>query len=433
MKILRLTAENVKRLTAVEITPDGGSVVVIGGENEAGKSSVLDAIEMALGGQKRLPAEPIRRGADSAKVIADLGDFIVTRRFTKSGTTLTVTNRDGAKYPSPQALLDGLVGRLTFDPLAFASMDPDPQAVTLRALAKIDTSDLETARKQAYDERTLVNRDVTQTEGLLAKQPAHPNVGIERESLDALTQQLRESEKSAKAAAEASQAVALSAQRIETKQANVSSLSDRVDRLRYELEQAEGELAAEEMTVAVVTDEHAAKVEARDKALAAVPDRAALMTQIADIESRNRLVVENQKRAETQSQVAERKAAAEALTARIERLDAEKVERLAAATFPLVGLGLDDQGVTWQGLPFSQASTAVRTRVSVAIGLALNPTLKVLLVRNGNDLGPKNLQLIADLATAAGAQVWIERIDGAKGLPTIVIEDGTTVPQTVNA
>jgi hypothetical protein len=104
---------------------------------------------------------------------------------------------------------------------------------------------------------------------------------------------------------------------------------------------------------------------------------------------------------------------AERLTSDIEDTDTEKAQRLAAAKFPVEGLGISDAGgVTWNGLPFEQASTAVRTRVSVAIGFALNPKLKILLVRNGNDLDAKNLQLLADLAKEAGGQVWVERIAG---------------------
>ena len=43
MKIVQLTAENVKRLTAVSIAPDG-NLVQITGRNGQGKASVLDAI-----------------------------------------------------------------------------------------------------------------------------------------------------------------------------------------------------------------------------------------------------------------------------------------------------------------------------------------------------------------------------------------------------
>jgi hypothetical protein len=433
MKILRLNAENIKRLSAVEITPDGSPVIVIGGENEAGKSSVLDAIEMALGGEKRLPAEPIRRGAKSARVIADLGDFVVTRRFTASGTSLTVTNREGAKYPSPQALLDGLVGRLTFDPMAFAAMKSDVQAATLRALAKIDTTKIDADRKAAYDERTLINRDITQTQALLATAPNHPECGIEPEKADALTAELDTADELASKAAAADRNVAVLAARVQAAGDRAREARHLIESLQEQLAKAEAAEEEAALAATLAEDAHAAAVTAAKRAAAAVPDRAALRAQVAAIDARNQKVAENRQRARLETALTDRQASAENLTARILQLDERKADLLASATFPIAGLGLDDQGVTWNGLPLSQASTSVRTRVSVAIGLALNPTLKVLLVRNGNDLGEKNLKLLADLAAEAGAQVWLERIAGGNGLPTVVIEDGTVLGQAVRA
>jgi hypothetical protein len=417
MKILALSAENIKRLSAVEIKPDGSSLVVIAGENEAGKSSVLDAIEMALGGEKKLPAEPLRRGADKGRVVLDLGDIVVTRRFTKTGTSLTVTNRDGAKYPSPQALIDGLVGRLTFDPLAFASMKDADQATTLRALAHINTSDLEADRKAAYDERTLVNRDVTQATATLATLPAkHADVGETVETFEALTAELEQADQLAQAAADAARAEATAEAARDAAGQRAAVALALVEELREKLAAAETASEEAEMAVSTSADTLAAAMRARARADERVPDRVALRTKIADIERRNQCVRENQQRAKLEAQQTERQADADRLTARIDALDAEKAKRLTSASFPLPGLGLDDTGVTWQGLPFAQASTAVRTRVSVAIGLALNPKLRVSAGQKRQRPRPEEPQLIAELAAAAGAQVWLERIDGGERL-----------------
>ena len=128
MKIIELQAENVKRLKAVDITPDG-TLQIIGGKNAQGKSSVLDAIWLALGGGKATKETvlPIREGESKASVTLDLGDLVVARSWTLKGTTLKVTAKDGATYRSPQKMLDELVGRLSFDPLAFTRLSAREQ------------------------------------------------------------------------------------------------------------------------------------------------------------------------------------------------------------------------------------------------------------------------------------------------------------------
>ena len=137
LTILQLTAENVKRLHAVDIKPDG-SLVIIGGRNAQGKSSVLDSIEFALGGDPSAKM-PVRRGEANARVVVNLGEIVVKRTFTAAGgTSLVVTNADGQKQSSPQTILDKLTGALTFDPLAFSRQKPAAQAETLRALVGLD-------------------------------------------------------------------------------------------------------------------------------------------------------------------------------------------------------------------------------------------------------------------------------------------------------
>lgn len=123
MKILRLEAENIKKLKVVAINPNG-NVVQITGPNGSGKSSVLDSIYYALAGAKDIPSQPIRRGQLKAHVTLELGEITVTRKFSKdTGTSLVMEAKNGARFPTPQRLLDDMLGKLTFDPLEFSRMD----------------------------------------------------------------------------------------------------------------------------------------------------------------------------------------------------------------------------------------------------------------------------------------------------------------------
>jgi hypothetical protein len=164
-KISRVEAKNVKRLVTIDIqTP--GSTIVIRGQNAQGKSSVLDAVAMALGGEKLCPAEPIRRGEKTAIARVTLDDGMVAERrweTLKDGrvkTKLEVRGPEGGVLASPQGVLDKLVGPLSFDPEAFARAEPKAQLATLRTLTGVNTGALEVKRADAFASRTEVNREL---------------------------------------------------------------------------------------------------------------------------------------------------------------------------------------------------------------------------------------------------------------------------------
>ena len=169
MKILKLQLENFKRISVVEIKPDG-NLVQITGKNGAGKTSVLDSIWVTLEGATHLQSVPIRKGADKATIQLTLGgdkaELIATRtiRAKKEGggfnTTLTVETAEGFRAPSPQEAMDKLMGRITMDPLAFTRMKPEAQYDQLRAFVPdVDFDEIAAKNKSDYTKRTEVNRD----------------------------------------------------------------------------------------------------------------------------------------------------------------------------------------------------------------------------------------------------------------------------------
>src|SRR5216684_451609 len=197
MKILRLTAENFKRLRVVEIIPDPATnLIQVRGRNGAGKSSVLDAIWAAVGGGDAQPSRPVRKGEDKAIIRLDLGDVVVTRRFNaeKATTDLRLEAADGARYGSPQTMLDRLIGAVAFDPLEFTREKPRAQLERLRALVKlpIDVDALDAQSALDYAARTDVNRDAAALRVRLDSVPADPDDAVLGDPIDvpALTQRL---------------------------------------------------------------------------------------------------------------------------------------------------------------------------------------------------------------------------------------------------
>lgn len=394
MKIIRLTAENVKRLKAVEISPDG-TLQVISGRNAQGKTSVLDAIWLALGGgsaAKGTP-RPIRDGEDQASVTLDLGELTVTRTWKGGKSTLAVTAADGARYSGPQGVLDALVGQLSFDPLAFTRLSAREQREALLNLVELDVdlADLDIRRKARFEARTEVGRQVKTLGNVPAPDPGVPAEPVSATDLiDQITAATRLAEQ----------------QQVES--AEVAKLQALVERLEAELEQARSSLASARLSVEWHRE---------------VPDVAALRAQLAQVEETNQRVRANAAQVEKAAEKDRLQAEYDEHTAAIANLDTYKADALARASFPVEGLGFDDDGVTYQGVPFAQASSAEQIRVSLAMAMSLNPRLRVIRILDGSLLDADSMALIAEMAGERDYQVWVERVADGSGVG-VVIEDG---------
>jgi hypothetical protein len=391
------------RLEAVEIEP-GGNVVVVAGRNGQGKTSVLDAIWLALGGGQAArdtnTTRPIRDGQDSASVTLDLGDLKVTRRWSGEKTTLKVESADGARFNSPQQMLDGLVGRLSFDPLAFAQQDERSQLETLLSLVELpfDPAKLDGQRRALYEDRTIVGREVKTLEGHLAGLPDVPD--------DVPTDEVSAAELMTQAQAGQEQR-AVHAE-LERRRRNAQG---RVEELREQFRLAKAELDAAGDAI---------------DGLSPLPDVESITAQLASIEDTNRQVRAAAERRQVAATLDVKRGEYEAHTQKIEMLDQEKADAVAAAKMPIDGLGFTDDGVTYRGVPFKQASAAEQLRVSLAMAMALNPEIRVVRITDGSLLDSDSLRLIEEMAADQDFQVWLEVVDET-GKVGVLIEDGSVV------
>lgn len=410
MVIKFLECDNIKRVKAVRIDPTT-PLVIIGGNNAQGKTSVIDAIEFALGGKSRVPSEPVRRGERKAHIVVDMTDIVVKRTFADDGgTTLIVESKDGARFNRPQDMLDKLVGTLSFDPHEFIRLPMKDQAKLLRELVGIDFTDLDQQRKDLYEERTLVNRQVKQAEGGVASAAHHPNAPSIEVDVAKVSQELQ--------AAINTNGSADSAER------NQSSAADRCKEIDEEVARLEGSIAtlkAERETKASIASGQANPV--------ARIDLAPIQAKLHNAEAINRQVRDNANRVTLKKQLDQHIAKSSEISTQIDSIDRVKGEMLAEAKFPVAGLSFNDDGVLLNGLPFDQASGAEQLRTSVAMGLALNPQLKVLLVRDGSLLDENSMAILKEMAEKSEAQVWLERVgEGAEC--SVVIEDGMVKEST---
>jgi hypothetical protein len=426
MKIVRLNAENVKRIKAVEITPDG-AVQIVAGRNAQGKSSVLDSIWMALewrASGKATP-RPIRDGEDTARVRLDLGDIVVTRKWAGDKTTLLVEAADGAVYQRPQEMLDALVGGLSFDPLAFTQQGAREQVQTLLGLVDLpfDPADLDAQRQALFDRRHVVGQDKARAKGALESMLA-PAAGVpgEEVSSSGIVAELTAAQKQTMDNEGVRSAAVHARMRVEQAQVYETSAIADVEEAREALQSAEASLesAAADVREAVKL---ATGADERVTALAPDPDLTTFSARLAAVEETNRGVREARAYLEKKSALAEVDKQYVALTAQIDALDKKKADGLAAATFPIEGLSFGEGGVTYNGVPFCQSSSGEQLKVSLALAMAMNPTLRVIRITDGSLLDSENMALIEKMATDADFQVWVERVGDADQVG-VVIEDG---------
>lgn len=405
MHIIKLEVENVKRLRAVEVEPTG-ALIQVSGRNEQGKTSLIDSIAYAMGGERLVPEEPIRRGARSARVAIDLGELKVERRWSRKGSVLKVTDRDGNAQKSPQKLLDQLVGALTFDPLEFSGMDRPKQADVLKALLGISFEDLDERRREMYEGRTTVNRDLKAAEVTLAGLDAYPDAPDDEVVVSELI-----AERDRRAAH--NDTMDLLTDKIETAKEGLKVYQEDLQQLQTTISGIEARLESDQ---AELKGMEARDVEETTK-------------QIEGAETTNAQVRGKRSYLKVKVAVKGLRETSETESDKIEKIDQEKRDLMAAAEFPVEGLGFDDDGmVTLEGLPFNQASHAQTLRVSVAMGIAMNPALRVMLIREGDHLDAENLRTVSDMAEDSGTQVWMERVNPGEGC-AVIIEDGRVVDQ----
>ena len=409
MKIVKLTAENIKRLVAVEITPDG-DMVMITGKNKQGKTSVLDSIWWALAGTKHIQASPIRKGQTKARIKLELGELTVERKFTKGGengekinTSLVVTNSEGAKYPSPQTMLDALLGELSFDPLGFMRLSPADQREAFKQFVDEDLDALEAQSKDAYDRRTRVNREAKERRAQAEALPV-PTKTVDLINVDDLIGKLDEAGKH-NSELEKRKAGREQAER------DLKAIEHRIDQLEEQLRNARGE-----------HDELEAKINNAEP-LPEPINTSDLRAEIKEAEAKNEVTKQMAKRSSLEAEAEQFEKSSAELTDLIDSLSKRKADAIAGAELPIEGLALDDKQVLFNDVPLDQASDAEQLRISVAIAASLNPKLRVIRVRDGSLLDSDGLKLLGEFAQEHDMQVWVERVDES-GEVGFVLEDG---------
>lgn len=429
--ILAVEVNDFKRLSVFRATLERTGLNIITGENGAGKSSAIDALVSAITGD--LPTVPIRKGATKAKVVVKTPDLIITRRFTEAGSYLEVTNHDGLSYKSPIALLTKGRTPVMFDAGQFAEMKPGDRTAELLRICPVDLDLAKNAadRKKAFDERTVVNRDMKRIEGLLASLPKPPETPPERVDVVALTEALeglRERERGfQKKRQELKDDIA--GQVFATK--SLQNQDHKITELELALDQARTErtrLAEIEHLCIAATNASQGIV---DTFPDLKPEADKIKADIQRAEQVNAAVEECRQQAQAiaaaTGELTDAKKLSETHTTAIDNLDNERAIAIRGAKFPHPGMMIDDHNdIQLDGLPFDQACTSTQYIVGIALAAAAQPTVRVAFIRHGGNLDSNNLAKVDEYARAHSIQVIAEIVQSNRE-GCIKIVDGASV------
>lgn len=400
VKITQLEAENVKRIRALTLTPAANGLTVIGGRNNQGKTSSLDAIVWALGGERYRPSQAGREGsAIPPRLRLELSNGIVVERSGEKGT-LKVTDASGRK--AGQQLLNSFVEQLALDmPRFMQSTSKEKASVLLRVIGLEEQVEaLERREKEVYAQRRTIGQLADQKGKYARELPFWPDAPEEPVSALALIQRQQD-------------ILARNGEN-QRKRERAKKLAEQLAIARQQLEEAQRRYEQ------LVLDCETAQSSALDLLDESTEE---LERDLQDIEAVNSKVRVNQDRARALAEAREYSDRYAALTEELEAVRRQRTDLLQGAELPLPGLSVEDGELTYQGRPWDCMSGSDQLKVSAAIVRALKPECGFVLLDKLEQM---------DLETLGEFSAWMEA-EGLQGIATrvstggecsIIIEDG---------
>ena len=407
VKIMALEAENVKRIKAVALTPAPTGLTLVGGNNNQGKTSVLDALAWALGGEKFRPDAAVREGAVApAHLKVKLSNGVVVERKGKN-SSLTVTDPTGRR--SGQQLLNAFVEPLALDlPRFMDASDKEKADILLRIIGigdALQTRDREI--KALYDKRTFTGQLAQQKKNFAEELIYYPDVPEEPVSASDLIRQ--------------QQAILARNGENQRLRQNLAGLEEKarvLDDRRTQLKQ----------TLALLVNEQAEVNEllcAARKSAENLQDEstAELEASIRDIEETNRKVRANCEKSRAADEAARYASEYDKLTEAIAQKRADRIALLNGADLPLPGLSVEDGLLTYQGRHWKDMSGSDQLRVAAAIVRRLNPDCGFVLLDKLEQMDMTTLNEFSRWLETEGLQAIATRVSTGSECQ-IIIEDG---------
>lgn len=413
MKIAKLEIENVKRVRAVTLEPAENGLTVIGGNNGQGKTSVLDAIAWALGGDKYRPSNPTREGSvipPYLHVEMDNG-LIIERRGEKSA--LKVTDPSGRK--GGQQLLNEFVEQLALDLPRFMAASNKDKAQTLLKIIGVEKelAELEYKIQTTYNRRLELGRIALQKKKFADELPMYPDAPKEPISASELI--LKQQDILARNGENQrlrSALEQLKGQR-DTLRGKIADLTEKLAELNRQLEEAESRIAVGEKTTTELVDESTDEIR----------------ESLVNIEAINAKVAANCQHEKAKIEAEQFQKEYESLSDEIDSLREAKVKLLTGAKLPLPGLSVEDGELTYNGQKWDCMSSAEQLRIATAIVRCLNPDCGFVLIDKLEQMDIDTMREFGAWLEAEGLQAIATRVSTGDEC-SIIISDGVAEIKT---
>lgn len=430
VKITSFEAENVKRVKAVSLEPAADGLTVIGGGNGQGKTSILDAISWALGGDRFKPSTPKREGSVTDPYLhVELSNGIVVERKGKD-STLKVLDPEGRK--SGQTLLNDLLESLALNLPKFLSKNDKEKAEILLKIIGVgdELASLDAQEQKLYQQRTSIGQYERQKRGAAEEMTLWPNVPDEPISASELIQEqqailLRNAENQKKR----DQVYSLKKQKDE--------LSDRIDRISTEIAAKQNEikkLEQEKAQTVLTFNKTVADFVTAQKTAEQLQDESteAIEKSLTDIDATNAKIRENAAREAAIKEADELKGQYDELSQQLDTVRNARARLLDGADLPLPELGVESGVLTYKGKAWDCMSSSEQLRVSTAIVRRLKPECGFVLVDKLEQFDTQTLADFGSWAESEGLQVIGTRVSTGDEC-SIIIEDGRVLEAATTA
>lgn len=407
VKINTLELENVKRIKAVKIEPAKNGLTIVGGKNNQGKTSVLDSIAWALGGNKYKPSNPERTGSvipPHLKLTFDNG--IIVERSGKNGS-LKVIDPSGNK--SGQQLLDSFIEQLALDLPKFMAMSSKEKANVLLKIIGIGDKlyELETAEQKFYNQRVTIGRIADQKQKYANELPMYNNIPNEPVSASELIRQQQDIlQKNAEN---------------QIKRDNLAKLEDTANNLQNQMN-----ALSRQLTKTLADLENARK----DTAFLKDESTAELEENIRNVDELNRQIRANLEREKAELDAESYLKQYDELTESIEDVRKQKSDLLNGADMPLPELSVKDGELTYNGYQWDNMSGSEQLKTATAIVRKLNPKCGFVLLDKLEQMDNDTLNEFGEWLESEGLQAIATRVSTGNEC-SVIIEDGYVKEENV--